>query len=263
MSNRIVWVDLETTGLDPEYDVPLEIAVVVTDFAELKAINSFSVPIKPAKLEPFASMVEEVNTMHRVTGLLGRLDQPIAQTVEEAERRALQCIFSTVGQPPLGGSSVHFDRSFLRKWMPTFHARLSHRNIDVSTVRQLVQNWYPDVKPFDQLHKPKHTATADVKNSIAELSYYRSQVFVGEPWGMPSPQSLAVPVVRINRWTHAGKTWDLDKPVRDSDGDTWYWITSPIVGQDPRLSMRKYCPYDRSTSFETAATYGPLVQESE
>lgn len=182
--NRIVWVDLETTGLDPDFDVPLEIAVVVTDF-DLRRISTLSVPIKPIRLKPFALMEPAVRDMHESTGLLDRLDKPVAQTLQEAERRAVERIFGCAGQPPLGGSSVHFDRNFLRQYMPTFHARLSYRNIDVSTIRQLVQHWSPSLVPFEPQRTPKHKAEVDILNSIDELAYYRSSVFGMPPFTEP------------------------------------------------------------------------------
>jgi oligoribonuclease len=173
----ILWLDFETTGLIPDYDVPLEVATVLTD-SELNELWAFTCPLKPFRLEPLVKMSGEVAEMHTLTSLFDRIDAS-GRTLTYAQDQILERIRGM--KLPLGGSSVHFDRNFLTNYMPIVMLSVTHRNIDVSTIRQLVEWWYPDGEKFVPTGV-KHRALDDIRNSIAELKFYREHYFRDVAW---------------------------------------------------------------------------------
>lgn len=177
MNNKhLVWMDLEMTGLDPETDVILELATIITDQnLNIVAEGPNLVVHQPdAVLE---SMNEWCKQHHGESGLTQRVRES-ALTLEDAEAETLRFVQAHVGErvSPLCGNSIHQDRRFLVKYMPKLDAWFHYRNVDVSTVKELVNRWYPDVP--QPAKSGQHLALADIRESINELRYYRDRVFV-------------------------------------------------------------------------------------
>jgi oligoribonuclease len=180
-SENLVWIDCEMTGLDVEKDSLIEIAVLVTD-SELTVLDEgLSVVIKPRE-QSLAEMGEFVTNMHKESGLFELLADGLE--LEVAEQQVIDYIkrFAPEARTaPLAGNSIGTDRMFLNRYMPTLDSYLHYRNIDVSSIKELVRRWYPKV--YFQLPKKAggHRALADIRESIAELVYYRKAVFVEGP----------------------------------------------------------------------------------
>jgi oligoribonuclease len=179
-SPRLVWVDLEMTGLDPDTCKIVEIATIVTD-SDLRVVaEGPSFIVRPAD-EDLARMSDFVRALHEKSGLYQRI---LASTTPVAEAEAATLAFlqqhTEPGTSPLCGNSVWKDRAFLEREMPEVVKHLHYRMIDVSTVKELVRRWYPA-----GFHAPKkkevHRALDDIRESIEELSWYRSRVFVAPP----------------------------------------------------------------------------------
>lgn len=180
--NRIVWIDLEMTGLDPKRHVIVEVAALVTD-AELNILDEGLDIVVGASEAELAEMDDFVTKMHTDNGLL---DEIKASTVslQEAEDAVLE-LLATHCDPahpaPLAGNSIATDRAFIREHMPRLDAALHYRMIDVSTVKELTRRWFPRAY-FNQPDKGMaHRALADIVESIRELDYYRRAVFVDTP----------------------------------------------------------------------------------
>lgn len=189
---NLVWIDCEMTGLDVEKDSLVEIAVLITD-SDLNLLDEqgLGVVIKPRK-ESLAQMGDYVTQMHQESGLLELLDSGLA--IEQAEDKILDYIKSfapEAGTAPLAGNSIGTDRMFLNRYMPKLDAHLHYRNVDVSSIKELTRRWYPKV--YFQLPKKSggHRALADIRESIAELRYYRQTVFVDQP-GPESDQAKQI-----------------------------------------------------------------------
>ncbi len=171
-ANNLVWLDLEMTGLEPDTCRIIEAACIITDsdlniVAELPAIA-----IHQSEAE-LAAMDEWNTRTHTASGLVARVR---ASTVSEAEAEQQLIDFISLHVPPktspLCGNSISQDRRFLFRHMPKFEAKLHYRNLDVSSIKILVQRWAP--KLMDGLVKTgSHLALDDVRESIAELRYYR------------------------------------------------------------------------------------------
>jgi oligoribonuclease len=181
MNDRMVWIDCEMTGLSLTDDALIEVAALVTD-SELNVLGEgVDIVIRPpeAALE---SMPEVVRAMHTASGLLSEL--PDGVTMEEAERRVLDYVREHVPEPgksPLCGNSIGTDRGFLARDMPRLESHLHYRVIDVSSVKELARRWYPRVYFNSPEKNGNHRALADIKESIAELRYYREAIFVPRP----------------------------------------------------------------------------------
>jgi len=181
ISDYLVWIDCEMTGLNVEKDCLVEIAVVVTD-SELNVLDpGLDLVIKPNP-ESLANMGDFVTEMHTTSGLINELNE--GHELEAAERMVLEYIQRWVTEPrqaPLAGNSIGTDRMFINRYMPTLDGFLHYRNIDVSSVKELTRRWYPKV--YFQLPKKDggHRALADILESIKELKYYRKTVFVEQP----------------------------------------------------------------------------------
>ncbi len=180
-NDRLVWIDCEMTGLDLAVDELVEIAVVVTDF-DLRVLDpGFSVVIRP-DASALENMSEFVTDMHRSSGLLEEI--PGGVSLADAEFQALEYIqrFSPVeGKAPLAGNTIGTDRMFLAKYMPRVDRWLHYRNVDVSSIKELSRRWYPRAYIHAPAKNGGHRALADIHESIRELAYYRSAVFVAEP----------------------------------------------------------------------------------
>nr|WP_289233013.1 oligoribonuclease [Barrientosiimonas endolithica] len=184
-SDRIVWIDCEMTGLDLERDATIEVAALVTDFELNQLGDGVDVVIKPPA-EALEQMGDFVRDMHTRSGLLDQLDGGV--TLEEAQAQVLAYVREFVpeaGKAPLGGSTVGTDRNFLARDMPELEGYLHYRVVDVSSIKELSRRWYPRVYFSAPEKVGGHRALADIRESIAELRYYRETVFVP----LPGPDS--------------------------------------------------------------------------
>lgn len=181
MNDRMVWIDCEMTGLSLTNDALIEVAALVTD-SELNVLGEgVDVVIRPPD-GALDSMPEVVRAMHTASGLLDEL--PRGVTLAEAEQRVLSYIRThapEAGKTPLCGNSVGTDRGFLARDMPRLEAHLHYRVIDVSSVKELARRWYPRAYYNSPEKTGNHRALADIRESIAELRYYREAVFVPPP----------------------------------------------------------------------------------
>jgi oligoribonuclease len=191
LSDLIVWVDCEMTGLDINVDEICEIAVVVTD-SELNELDpGLQLVVKPAD-RAMANMGEFVTKMHTDSGLITEIPQGLSIAAAEAQvMEYLKQWVTEARTAPLAGNSIGTDRMFLNRQMPTLDGYLHYRNIDVSSIKELTRRWYPRV--YFQLPKKtgNHRALADIKESIQELRYYRNTVLVEAP-GPDSDAAKAV-----------------------------------------------------------------------
>lgn len=181
MTDLLVWIDCEMTGLDLGRDALVEVACIVTD-GELNQLDEgVDIVIKPPP-EALAQMSEVVREMHTASGLLNAL--PSGVTLAEAETIVLEYIRSHVGEPkktPLCGNSIATDRSFIARDMPLVDGFLHYRMIDVSSIKELARRWYPRAYFASPEKQGGHRALADITESIRELRYYRAAVFVPHP----------------------------------------------------------------------------------
>ncbi len=181
MSDYIVWVDCEMTGLEVTIDEICEIGVVVTDGNLNVQDPGLQIVIKPSDAA-LANMGDFVKQMHTDSGLIEEIPQGI--TIAEAEQQVLEYIKQWVTEErtaPLAGNSIGTDRMFLNRQMPQLDKFLHYRNIDVSSLKELSRRWFPRV--YFQLPKKtgNHRALADILESIQELRYYRKAILVEEP----------------------------------------------------------------------------------
>ncbi|WP_295700933.1 oligoribonuclease [Lapillicoccus sp.] len=181
VNDRIVWIDCEMTGLSLEHDALIEVAALITDFELNQLDDGIDVVIRPPA-EALEQMDEFVRTMHTTSGLLEELDG--GTTMEDAQAQVLAHIRQWVpdpGKAPLGGNTVGTDRGFLARDMPELEAHLHYRIVDVSSIKELSRRWYPRVYFAAPKKSGGHRALADIRESIAELRYYRAAVFVPQP----------------------------------------------------------------------------------
>ena len=186
-TDRIVWIDCEMTGLSIEHDALVEVAALVTDFELTVLGDGVDVVVRPpdAALEQMGDFVRD---MHTTSGLLDQLAARV--TLEQAQARVLDYVREWVPEPgraPLGGNTVATDRAFLARDMPELEAHLHYRIIDVSSIKELSRRWFPRAYFAAPTKSGGHRALADIRESIAELRYYRQAVFVAPP-GPPTDQ---------------------------------------------------------------------------
>jgi oligoribonuclease len=181
MNDRLVWIDCEMTGLDLANDALIEVAVLVTDY-ELNVLGDgidLVIAPPPAALDQMGDFVRD---MHTASGLLEELANGIP--LADAEDQVLDFITAYVKEPrkaALAGNSVGTDRTFLVRDMPRVESHLHYRNVDVSSIKELVRRWYPRVYYATPAKTGNHRALADITESISELRYYRETVFVPQP----------------------------------------------------------------------------------
>jgi oligoribonuclease len=181
ISDNLVWIDCEMTGLNPESDCLVEVAVVITN-SELEILDEgLNIVIKP-RPESWANMNDFVRNMHTESGLINDVEYGLE--LADAEQLILDYVKRFVPearQAPLAGNTIGTDRMFLNRYMPQLDQHLHYRNIDVSSIKELTRRWYP--RAYFQLPKKEggHRALADILESITELRYYRNTVLVPLP----------------------------------------------------------------------------------
>jgi oligoribonuclease len=173
--NNLIWIDMEMSGLNPETDRILEVAIVITS-SQLEIVAEAPVLVvhqPPAVLD---AMDDWNKAAHGKSGLIDRVK---ASTLSEAEAEAQMLAFVSQHVPnrisPICGNSVHQDRRFLVKYMPRLEDYFLYRNLDVSTLKELARRWKPEVMAGLTKHG-KHEALADIHESINELRYYREHI---------------------------------------------------------------------------------------
>ena len=181
MTDRLVWIDCEMTGLDLANDALIEVACVVTD-ADLSELDEgIDVIIKPPP-EALDQMPDLVRDMHTSSGLLAALDDGI--TLAQAQDLVLGYVRTHIPEArkaPLCGNSIATDRAFIARDLPALDGYLHYRMVDVSSIKELARRWYPRVYFASPPKVGGHRALADILESIMELRYYREALFVPMP----------------------------------------------------------------------------------
>ena len=182
MTNPLVWIDCEMTGLDLARDALIEVAVLVTD-AELNTLDAGLDLVIHVADDVLDTMVPFVRDMHASSGLTDAV-RASTITLGEAEKQVLEYVKQHVPEArvaPLCGNSIATDRGFLNRDMPSLDEHLHYRMIDVSSVKELAKRWYPRVYQSQPDKGLAHRALADITESIQELQYYRRTLFVSPP----------------------------------------------------------------------------------
>jgi oligoribonuclease len=173
--NRLAWLDMEMSGLVPDSDRILELALLVTD-SDLNHLSEGKVIVVHQPDEVLDAMDSWNKSVHGKSGLIDRVR---ASPLDEAKAEELALGFLNeyvpAGSTPLCGNSICQDRRFLARWMPQLEAFFHYRNLDVSTVKELVRRWKPDVMK-GLVKQGRHEALSDILESIEELKYYRATV---------------------------------------------------------------------------------------
>jgi oligoribonuclease len=174
-ANNLIWIDMEMTGLAPDTDRIIEIAMLVTD-AELRVIAEGPVLVLHQPDEVLEAMDSWNKGTHKKSGLIDKVRAArLAEAQAEAQAVAFLREHVAANVSPMCGNSICQDRRFLARWMPKLEAHFHYRNLDVSTLKELVRRWKPEVlKGFSK--EGKHEALADILESIEELKYYRKTV---------------------------------------------------------------------------------------
>lgn len=182
MTDRLVWIDCEMTGLDLARDALIEVAVLVTD-AELVPLDEGTDVVIHVADDVLQQMVPLVRDMHAGSGLTDAV-RASTVTLGEAERMVLDYVKQHVPEvkaAPLCGNSIATDRGFLARDMPALDAHLHYRMVDVSSIKELAKRWYPRVYQSQPEKGLRHRALADITESVLELQYYRRTLFVPPP----------------------------------------------------------------------------------
>jgi oligoribonuclease len=170
--NYLIWLDMEMTGLNPDSDRIIEVAMVITD-ADLETIVESPVLV----VHQADSVLDGMDAWNKSThGKSGLIDKVRASTQDEAavEQQLLEFLKEHVPEraSPMCGNSICQDRRFMARWMPKLEAHFHYRNLDVSTLKELARRWKPEVAQGVKKHG-KHEALADIYESINEMKYYR------------------------------------------------------------------------------------------
>ena len=174
----LVWMDLEMTGLDPSRHVIVEIATLVTD-DNLEIVGDGLDLVVHQPPEALADMEDIVRHMHTSSGLIKEIEASTL-SLEEAGAQTLEFIKAHVPEPrsvPLCGNSIGTDRRFLAAYLPDVEEYLHYRSIDVSSIKELAKRWFPEECAAAPQKNSAHRALGDIRESLAELQYYREAVF--------------------------------------------------------------------------------------
>ena len=174
----LAWMDLEMTGLDHTRDVIVEIATLITD-DELNVVAEGPDLVIHATDEQLAAMDQVVVDMHTSSGLLEAI-RASSVTLADAGAETLSFIREHVPEPrtvPLSGNSIGTDRRFLAAYLPDIENHFHYRSIDVSTIKELARRWYPDSLAAAPRKQTSHRAMDDIRESVAELRFWREHVF--------------------------------------------------------------------------------------
>jgi len=170
--NNLIWIDMEMSGLSPDNDRVLELAIVITD-SQLNVVAEGPVKVVHQPDDVFERMDSWNKSTHKKSGLIDRSKASTQNEAEvEAELIAFLAQYSPVSGSPMCGNSICQDRRFLAKHMPKLEAFFHYRNLDVSTLKELAKRWKPGIMAGFAKHG-KHEALADIHESIEELKYYR------------------------------------------------------------------------------------------
>jgi oligoribonuclease len=177
--DRMVWIDLEMTGLDAERDTIVEIACIVTD-AQLVALDDGIDLVVHQPADALAKMDEFVRNMHTKSGLLPQI---VASTIDVASAQAQVLAYVRThvleaATAPLCGNSIGVDRRFLDQYMRELSGYMHYRSIDVSSFKEVCRRWYPEIYRKRPSKVETHRALDDIKESIEELRYYREKMFI-------------------------------------------------------------------------------------
>jgi len=173
--DRLVWIDLEMTGLDPGENTIIEIATIVTesDLSIVAEGPSFAIDVGKEEL----AKMDNWNVKHHTeNGLLDRIESE-GVSMQNAERQTLEFLkeHCSPNQSPLCGNTIGQDRRFLRRYMPDLHEFFHYRSVDVTSIKILARSWYPEVGKWRK--NSGHRALDDIRGSIEELAYYRDKLF--------------------------------------------------------------------------------------
>jgi oligoribonuclease len=175
---NLIWIDCEMTGLSLKNDLLVEIAVLVTD-SELNLIGEGVDVVIHATESQLEGMNDFVREMHTNSGLITEIPKGISLAAAEAKIIAyLESASTVAGKSPLAGNSVGVDRAFIDRDMPLLSAYLHYRTIDVSSIKELARRWNPKAYFNAPAKTGNHRALGDIQDSIAELAYYRSAIFI-------------------------------------------------------------------------------------
>lgn len=175
-NDNLIWVDLEMTGLDPETDTVIEIATIVTD-PQLKTLAEGPV-IAIHVDDPTLDAMDEWNTEHHTRSGLVKRVRASEYTLDKASQETIEFLQQWIepGKSPMCGNSICQDRRFMVRYMPELENFFHYRNVDVSTIKELVRRWQPSIASgFSKTST--HLALDDIRESIAELQFYREHVF--------------------------------------------------------------------------------------
>jgi oligoribonuclease len=179
MSDRLVWIDLEMTGLDTARHTIVEVAVLVTD-SELELVDEGIDLIVRASPEDLDQMDDFVRKMHTKSGLLPAIETSTL-SLADAGGQVLAYLGEQLpgpGTAPLCGNSIGVDRRFLDRYLPEVDQYLHYRSVDVSSFKELCRRWYPSVYKKRPDKKETHRALDDIRESIEELRFYRANILV-------------------------------------------------------------------------------------
>ena len=175
---NLIWIDCEMTGLSLKNDFLVEIAVLVTD-SELNLIGEGVDVVIHATESQLEGMNDFVREMHTNSGLITEIPKGITLAAAEAKIIAyLESASTIAGKSPLAGNSVGVDRAFIDRDMPLLSAYLHYRTVDVSSIKELARRWNPKAYFNAPAKTGNHRALGDIQDSIAELAYYRSAIFI-------------------------------------------------------------------------------------
>jgi oligoribonuclease len=182
VAGMLAWMDLEMTGLDPSRHVIVEIATIITD-DNLEILEEGPDLVLAATPEDLTHMDDVVIKMHTRSGLLDAISASDI-TLDQAMTETMAFLKKHIKEPrtvPLCGNSIGTDRRFLAQWMPDVENYLHYRSIDVSTIKELGRRWYPDALKGAPAKAGGHRALDDIRESIAELRFYRESLFRQTP----------------------------------------------------------------------------------